>query len=33
MEEVKELSTMEVPRHIGGKNHPWFCICDALKDT
>ena len=33
MEEAKELSTMEVPRHIGGKNHPWFCICDALKDT
>ena len=33
MEEAKELSTMEVPRHIGGKNRQWFCFCDALKNT
>ena len=33
MEETKELSTIEVPRCIGGKNSQLICFCDASKDA
>ena len=33
MEETKELSTIEVPRYIGGKNSQLICFCDASKDA
>ena len=33
IEETKELSTIEVPRYIGGKNSKLICFCDASKDA
>ena len=33
MEETKELSTIEVPRCISGKNSQLICFYDALKDA
>ena len=33
MEKTKELSTIEVPRYIGGKNSQLICFCDASKDA
>ena len=33
VEETKELSTIEVPRYIGGKNSQLICFCDASEDT
>ena len=33
VEETKELSTIEVPRYIGGKNSQLICFCDASEDS
>ena len=33
MEKTKELSTIEVPRYIGGKKSQLICFCDASKDA
>ena len=33
IEETKEVSTIEVPRYIGGKNSQLICFCDASKDA
>ena len=32
VEETKELSTIEIPRYIGGKNSQLTCFWDASKD-